>query len=212
MSGVVGAGGWGATLVELRPAGNEMICLADDPRKEEFSAACYHKDLEPYMARGRELLAQGVTGKRRNDIRWKEVEEGKLPMPRLVRPFEAGLDATTTVPNPTIVNNVETLSHVARILANGSEWFREAADDPVALREKGDRFRAELLSRGLGEEAIARRWEGALGLPDAGQPERTEAPRLRGAMKATASAGLVSSADAFAGCGGGTGPRLIASN
>lgn len=69
-------------LVELRPGTNEMVCLADDPRKEEFSAACYHKDLEPYMARGRELLAQGVTGKRRNDIRWKEVEEGKLPMPR----------------------------------------------------------------------------------------------------------------------------------
>jgi hypothetical protein len=69
-------------LVELRRGTNEMVCLADDPRQEEFSAACYHKDLEPYMARGRELLAQGVTGKRRNDIRWKEVEEGKLPMPR----------------------------------------------------------------------------------------------------------------------------------
>lgn len=69
-------------LVELRPGTNELVCLADDPRTEEFSAACYHKDLEPYMARGRELLAQGVTGKRRNDIRWKEVEEGKLPMPR----------------------------------------------------------------------------------------------------------------------------------
>jgi NADH-quinone oxidoreductase subunit F len=55
-----------------------------------------------------------------------EVIEGKLPMPRLVRPFEQGLNATTTVPNPTIVNNVETLSHVPRILANGPEWFREA--------------------------------------------------------------------------------------
>jgi NADH-quinone oxidoreductase subunit F len=55
-----------------------------------------------------------------------EVIEGKLPMPRLVRPYEQGLDATTTVPNPTIVNNVETLTHVAAILANGADWFRQA--------------------------------------------------------------------------------------
>lgn len=72
-------------LVELRRGSNEMICLADDPGKDGFSAACYHKDLEPYMARGRELLAQGVTGRKRNDIRWREVEEGKLPMPRQPR-------------------------------------------------------------------------------------------------------------------------------
>lgn len=58
-----------------------------------------------------------------------EVIEGQLPMPRLVRPFEAGLNATTTVPNPTIVNNVETLSHVARILANGADWFRETGTE-----------------------------------------------------------------------------------
>jgi NADH-quinone oxidoreductase subunit F len=58
-----------------------------------------------------------------------EVIEGKLPMPRLVRPYEQGLDATTTVPNPTIVNNVETLTHVAAILANGPDWFRQAGTD-----------------------------------------------------------------------------------
>lgn len=55
-----------------------------------------------------------------------EVIEGKLPMPRIVKPFEVGLGATTAVPSPTIVNNVETLSHVPRILANGADWFREA--------------------------------------------------------------------------------------
>jgi NADH-quinone oxidoreductase subunit F len=58
-----------------------------------------------------------------------EVIEGKLPMPRVVKPYEQGLFATTTSPNPTIVNNVETLSHVARILANGPDWFREAGTD-----------------------------------------------------------------------------------
>ena len=68
--------------VQLREGKNEMICLASDPTKTAFNVACYHKDLEPFMARGRELLAQKVTGAKRNEIRFKEVEEGKLKMPR----------------------------------------------------------------------------------------------------------------------------------
>jgi hypothetical protein len=71
--------------VWLRQGKNELICLASDPAKPAFNVACYHKDLEPFMARGRELLAQGVTGAKRNEIRFKEVEEGKLPMPRAPR-------------------------------------------------------------------------------------------------------------------------------
>ena len=54
-----------------------------------------------------------------------EVIEGKLPMPRIMPPYQTGLFATTTQPNPTVVNNVETYSHVARILAHGVDWFRE---------------------------------------------------------------------------------------
>jgi hypothetical protein len=69
-------------LVTLRAGKNELICLASDPSKSAFSVACYHKELEPYMARGRELVAQKVTGQARNDIRWKEVAEGKLSLPR----------------------------------------------------------------------------------------------------------------------------------
>lgn len=69
-------------LVKLREGRNEMICLASDPAKPTFSVACYHKDLEPFMARGRELLAQKVTGKARNDQRNKEVAEGKVAIPR----------------------------------------------------------------------------------------------------------------------------------
>jgi hypothetical protein len=68
--------------VRIREGKNEMICLASDPAKAAFDVACYHKDLEPFMARGRELLAQKVTGAKRNEIRFKEVEEGKVPMPR----------------------------------------------------------------------------------------------------------------------------------
>ena len=68
--------------VRIREAKNELICLATDPTKTDFNVACYHKDLEPFMSRGRELLAQKVTGAKRNEIRFKEVEDGKLPMPR----------------------------------------------------------------------------------------------------------------------------------
>lgn len=69
-------------LVTLREGKNELICLASDPAKSSFSVACYHRELEPYMARGRELLAQKVTGQRRNDVRWKEIADGKLSLPR----------------------------------------------------------------------------------------------------------------------------------
>ena len=68
--------------VQIREGKNELICLATDPTKPTFNVACYHKDLEPFMLRGRELVAQGVTGAKRNGIRFKEVEDGKLPMPR----------------------------------------------------------------------------------------------------------------------------------
>jgi hypothetical protein len=68
--------------VWIREGKNELICLASDPTQRTFNVACYHKDLEPFMARGRELLAQKVTGAKRNEIRFKEVEDGKLPMPR----------------------------------------------------------------------------------------------------------------------------------
>src|SRR5690348_9887859 len=44
-------------VVTLRKGTNNLICLAHDPAEKEFSVACYHKDLEPFMARGRELTA-----------------------------------------------------------------------------------------------------------------------------------------------------------
>lgn len=69
-------------MVKLREGSNELVCLASDPAKPTFNAACYHKDLEPFMARGRELVAQQVTGQRRVDQRYREIEEGKLAMPR----------------------------------------------------------------------------------------------------------------------------------
>ncbi len=73
----------GGKLVSLRPGTNDMVCLADNPAAEGFSVACYHKDLEPFMARGRELTAQGITeDKVRDQTRFDEIKAGKLPMPK----------------------------------------------------------------------------------------------------------------------------------
>src|SRR5215470_14125170 len=63
-------------LVTLRQGKNDLICLADNPQHAEFEVDCYQKDLEPFMARGRELSAQGVKGKDRNEARLKEIEDG----------------------------------------------------------------------------------------------------------------------------------------
>ncbi|WP_018611408.1 hypothetical protein [Segetibacter koreensis] len=69
-------------LVLLRKGTNELICLADDPNQPGLSVACYHKDLEPFMQRGRELRKLGKTFKEIFDTRENEVKAGKLQMPK----------------------------------------------------------------------------------------------------------------------------------
>ena len=68
-------------LVTLREGTNDLICLADTPGDDRFRVACYHNSLEPYMVRGRELRAEGITGQESFDIRHKEAEAGTLQMP-----------------------------------------------------------------------------------------------------------------------------------
>jgi hypothetical protein len=64
----------------LREGSNEMICLADDPAQKGFSVACYHKDLEPFMKRGRELKSEGKDFKAITETRDAEAKSGKLKM------------------------------------------------------------------------------------------------------------------------------------
>jgi len=68
-------------VVTLREGSNEFICLAKDPAATKFSVACYHKDLDSFMARGRELKGQGLDFKSIFDIREKEVKAGELKIP-----------------------------------------------------------------------------------------------------------------------------------
>jgi NADH-quinone oxidoreductase subunit F len=53
-----------------------------------------------------------------------EVIEGNPPLPRIVPPFMEGLFREPTSPNPTVVNNVETLANVPGIIRRGADWFR----------------------------------------------------------------------------------------
>lgn len=69
-------------LVELRKGTGDMTCLGNDPKSETFHVACYHNSMEPFMARGRALRASGVKGAQVDTVRFREVKEGKLPMPK----------------------------------------------------------------------------------------------------------------------------------
>jgi len=73
--------GSGGEFVSLRAGTNELICLADRPGDELFRVACYHRSLEPYMARGRELRAQGLDGAGTINQRHREADAGELEMP-----------------------------------------------------------------------------------------------------------------------------------
>ena len=69
-------------LIVLRKGTNEMVCLADDPKQAGFSVACYHRDLDSFMARGRELKKAGKSQKEVFDTREADVKAGKLVMPK----------------------------------------------------------------------------------------------------------------------------------
>ena len=68
-------------LATLRAGTNDLICMADDPAREGFEVSCHHASIEPYIARGRSLRAEGVTGAAINQRRWQEMEDGKLALP-----------------------------------------------------------------------------------------------------------------------------------
>lgn len=65
----------------LRKGTNELICLADDPAQKGLSVSCYHRDLEPFMKRGRELKQQGKKPGEILEIREQEAKAKTLIMP-----------------------------------------------------------------------------------------------------------------------------------
>jgi hypothetical protein len=97
-AGVLGYDEKGA-LVTLRESTNDQVCLADNPKETGFNVACYHKDLEPFMTRGRALAAEGVKSADREDVRAKEIAAGTLKMSKEPRALcvitGTGFDAAT---------------------------------------------------------------------------------------------------------------------
>jgi NADH-quinone oxidoreductase subunit F len=107
-----------------------------------------------------------------------EVIEGKAPLPRLFPPYEQGLFAVTpqmgweatpsdpiavrlgipgvvgSQPNPTLVNNAETLANVPVVLARGAEWYHGlgvgASTGHVLCTVVGDVVRAGVAEIELG--------------------------------------------------------------
>jgi hypothetical protein len=69
-------------LVTLREGSGAMTCLASNPAMQRFHVACYHKSLEPFMARGRQLRAQGVAGDQVDSVRFREARAGTLRLPK----------------------------------------------------------------------------------------------------------------------------------
>lgn len=69
------------TMMTLRKGAGLLVCLADDPDKPNHHVSCYHKDLDPFMARGRELRAKGLKDPAIDSIRLAETKSGKLKMP-----------------------------------------------------------------------------------------------------------------------------------
>ncbi len=90
-----------------------------------------------------------------------EVIEGRQPFPRVTPPFRRGIDEDDPTRSaadinlaeiggssepPALVNNVETLSNVPLIVANGAEWFRslgtQKSPGTVVVTVTGDTNRA----------------------------------------------------------------------
>jgi hypothetical protein len=85
------------TLVPLREGSGPFTCLATEPGSS-LHLACYHSSMEPFMARGRSLRAEGVTGARVDTVRFAEVKSGKIKMPTapaaLYQLFDGTFDAS----------------------------------------------------------------------------------------------------------------------
>lgn len=71
----------GQELVVLRRGSNGMTCLALYVHRDDFHVACYQDGLEPFMARGRALRAEGVLGPQVDSVRFRESHSGQLRMP-----------------------------------------------------------------------------------------------------------------------------------
>ncbi len=68
-------------MVVLRQGSNDFTCISDDGVSKQFHVACYHKSLEPFMARGRELHAMKKSREAIDSVRGADIKAGRYSMP-----------------------------------------------------------------------------------------------------------------------------------
>jgi NADH:ubiquinone oxidoreductase subunit F (NADH-binding) len=126
-----------AVYVALKASFEQEVQRVTDAARE-MQAAGMCRDCEINVVAGPEDYLYG------EEKALLEVIEGRSPLPRWFPPYEHGLFATDIVTgwegsgderpgsraaNPTLVNNVETLSSVPHVLARGADWFRSMGTD-----------------------------------------------------------------------------------
>ena len=81
---VLGYGGQpkeGDALTVLRSGTGDLVCLADDPSDDRFHVACYHESLDPFMALGRRLSAEGADRPAILEARQAAIDAGEMDPP-----------------------------------------------------------------------------------------------------------------------------------
>lgn len=68
-------------MIVLRKGSNDFTCIADDAVSKQFHVACYHKSLEPFMARGREMHAMKKSREAIDSVRAADIKAGRYSMP-----------------------------------------------------------------------------------------------------------------------------------
>lgn len=93
---VLGSGGLPRpddVLTVLREGTNDLVCLADDPEREDFHVACYHASLDPFMRLGRLLRADGLDRSEVMDSRFAALEAGEISMPEAAALYSLTADS-----------------------------------------------------------------------------------------------------------------------
>lgn len=67
-------------VILLRQGTNQTVCLADESGRAGLSVSCYHKSLQPFMARGWALRKEGKSADEIFKIREAESKAGKLKL------------------------------------------------------------------------------------------------------------------------------------
>lgn len=119
-------------LIAARAIGADLIVIAlkETFRQEVQRVRAAIDELDPATSAGVDWLVfegpdEYLYGE---ESALLETIDGRFPFPRIVPTFRRGVQGASSVedgwPPPALVNNVETIANVGRILARGADWYR----------------------------------------------------------------------------------------